>query len=48
MLLHAFYLFNELLTVKEMSCICHLTHKKKQIHGSSTDFNESFKPFETI
>ena len=25
MLLHAFYLFIELLTVKKMSCICHLT-----------------------
>ena len=34
-----------------MSCICHLTplmHKKKQIHGSGTDFKESFKLFETI
>ena len=26
----------------------HLMHKKKQILGSSTDFKESFKLFETI
>ena len=31
-----------------MSCICHLMHKKKQIHGSGTYFKESFKLFETI
>ena len=28
MLLRAFDLFIELLTVKEMSCICHLMHKR--------------------
>ena len=26
----------------------HLMHKKKQMHGSGTDFKESFKLFETI
>ena len=48
MSLIAFYLFIELLTVKKMSCICHLMHKKKQILGSSSDLKESFKLFETI
>ena len=51
MLLCAFYLFIELLTVKEnvlFVMLCHLMHKKKQIHGSGTDFKESFKLFETI
>ena len=34
-----------------MSCICHLTPfnaLKEQIHGSGTDFKESFKLFETF
>ena len=50
MLLSAFYLFIELLTVKEnvLYMSCHLMHKKKQTHGSGTDFKESFKLFETI
>ena len=52
MLLRAFYLSIELLVVKEnvfyMSFYAILMHKKKQIHGSGTDFKESFKLFETI
>ena len=47
MLLRAFYLFIELLTVKE-NVLYMSMHKKKQIHGSDTDFKESFKLFETI
>ena len=52
MLLRAFYLSIELLVVKEnvlyMLFYAILMHKKKQIHGSGTDFKESFKLFETI
>ena len=52
MLLRAFYLFIELLTVKEnvlyMSFNANLLYKNKQIHGSDTDFKESFKLFATI
>ena len=31
-----------------MSFYVILMHRKKQIHGTGTDFKESFKPFETI
>ena len=52
MLLRAFYLSIELLVVKDnvlyMSFYVILMHKKKQNHGSDTDFKESFKLFETI
>ena len=51
MLLRVFYLFIELLTMKENVLYMSfngLMHKKKQIHGSGTDFKESFKPFQTI
>ena len=51
MLLHTFYLFIEMLTVKEnvyeMSFNVILKQKKKQIYGSSTEIKESFKHFET-
>ena len=52
MLLRAFYLFIELLTVNEnvlyMSFNAILMHNKKQIHSSDTSFKESFMLFETI
>ena len=52
MLLHAF-LFIHLAVGGKRKCLVyvnylHLMHKKKQIHGSDTDFKESFKFFETI
>ena len=50
MSLRAFYLFIDLMTVKNVLYMSFnaILHKKKQILGSSTYFKESFKLFETI
>ena len=49
----AYFLFIHWAVDGERKCLvyviqCHLMYKKKQIHGSGTDFKESFKLFETL
>ena len=49
----AWFLFIHWAVGGERKCLVYvikrnLMHKKKQIHGSGTDFKESFKLFETI